>query len=298
MHLRVLLTLILLFGIACVDEAIVSAEPPKVGVWIVEPAQAVAILETSTILDTRNMVAFGMNHVKGSTRVSWKEFSQTGTDGGKLLSTSVLEEKLRKYGVSNEKLVLVVGDPVGGWGEDGRIAWMLRTLGHTNTAIVNGGHAALKAAGAPTKMGTSTTQTPGDFVAKFTSKYDVTTEVLQAALGKDDHAILDTRELREYEGETPYGEIRGGHVPGAKHLHYRELLESDGRLLSAAKLTAKLDALGVKKNDDIYAYCTGGVRSGWFVVVLQHLGYTKARNYAGSMWEWAAGSPDAFPLEK
>jgi thiosulfate/3-mercaptopyruvate sulfurtransferase len=107
--------------------------------------------------------------------------------------------------------------------------------------------------------------------------------------------VLDTREPREYRGETPYGETRGGHVPGARHLFYKDLQAEDGRLLPPARLKARLAALGIGEGTEIVAYCTGGVRSGWVTTVLNDLGL-RARNFAGSMWDWSAGDPAEYPL--
>ena len=61
--------------------------------------------------------------------------------------------------------------------------------------------------------------------------FKIIRDELRNSLGPPGIALLDVREPREYAGETPYGESRGGHVPGAKHLFYKALLESDGKVL-------------------------------------------------------------------
>ena len=85
-------------------------------------------------------------------------------------------------------------------------------------------------------------------------------------------------------------------MPGAKPLYYRELLRPDGTLRPEAEIRTMLKEVGIAKGATIYAYCTGGVRSGWLVTVLRDLGYD-ARNYAGSMWDWAASPAAEYPLE-
>ena len=97
------------------------------------------------------------------------------------------------------------------------------------------------------------------------------------------------REQREYAGETPYGESRGGHVPGAKHLFYRALLKSDGKVLPGDQIKRKLSEIGVREDDEVVSYCTGGVRAAFVTVLLNDAGIA-ARNYAGSMWEWSASN--------
>jgi thiosulfate/3-mercaptopyruvate sulfurtransferase len=115
---------------------------------------------------------------------------------------------------------------------------------------------------------------------------------------KNNPLLIDSREPREFKGATPYGETRGGHLPGAINLHYRALLDARGRLLPRSRLRAKLGKLGIKKSQPLIIYCTGGVRSGWLTVVLAHLGYRNVKNYPGSMWQWAARDAKTHPLVK
>lgn len=120
-------------------------------------------------------------------------------------------------------------------------------------------------------------------------------EQLRDAIALDSAVALDTREDREYRGETPYGEARGGHVPGAKHLWYRDLIGTDGRVLADEALRQRLAPLGITADTEIIAYCTGGVRAAFVTTMLTQAGY-HVRNYAGSMWHWAAGDASVFPL--
>ena len=126
---------------------------------------------------------------------------------------------------------------------------------------------------------------------------EIKKEEVRSKLSNRDVAFLDVREAREYEGKTPYGESRGGHLPPAKHLFYKDLLDKEGRLLPRDEIEKVLADRGVTRDKEVVSYCTAGIRSGWVTAVLNDLGY-KARNYAGSMWEWSAQSAADFPLEK
>lgn len=267
--------------------------------WIIDAEDAAHWIrsESATVLDTRSVVLYRLGHIEGAVRVNWQQFSEAdGADRGKLLPADQLQNAIRAVGVSVDRPVVVVGNPPDDWGEDGRVVWMLRYAGHPRVAFVNGGYDALSDTDLPTsilggKSGTSA------FELRPNRDLLATAEDVSQAVGEVANAVLiDTREAREFRGKTPYGEARGGHVPGAKHLHYKELLNEDGRLLSRKMIRRKLAARGVTSDDSIIAYCTGGVRSGWMVAALQWAGFPDVRNYAGSMWEWAAGSPSERPL--
>lgn len=272
--------------------------------WIVSVAEAKALIEQgATILDARGTKGLtGKQTLEGAIVVTWQQFSQPDMPNkGKLLADdAVLSQKLQEVGVSNDRPVVVIADPVQGWGEDGRIVWMLRTLGHQQAVLVDGGYQGLVDAGVPVAQQTaSEAATPGNFVVNRTAQWEIERDELRAALETKRESknlvVIDVRERREYNGQTPYGEQRGGHVPGAIHIYYKDLLDQEGHLLSREAILAKLSEQGVTPDAEIVTYCTGGIRSGWFTSVLTDLGF-QAKNYAGSMWEWASAATEQHPL--
>ena len=100
--------------------------------------------------------------------------------------------------------------------------------------------------------------------------------------------VIDSRRPEEYNGAVLYGEPRGGHIPGAQNLHWKETITTDYTIKPADALQQMLDDIGVAPDKEIAVYCTGGVRSGHLYFVLKLMGYPNVRNYDGSFWEWAA----------
>ena len=267
---------------------------PDPQAWVIEADAARGLLAQGAVLfDTRNDDLRSALPVEGAVVVAWQEFTESDLPNkGKLLADdAALTKKLQALGVSAGKPVVVIADSQNGWGEDGRIVWTLRSLGHEQSYLVNGGVQALLADGPVTLA----TVTPGDFTVARTDDYAVTKEDLRAGLGSTDLVILDTREPREYAGETPYGESRGGHVPGAKPLFYKDLVGEDGKILQGDALKARLTDLGVGPDTQVVSYCTGGIRSGFVTAVLRNAG-VEAKNYSGSMWEWSAAPAEDYPL--
>jgi thiosulfate/3-mercaptopyruvate sulfurtransferase len=272
-----------------------QAETARTTQWVIEADEARALLASGALLlDTRGQDLKDAQPLAGAVPVIWQDFTNPDlpNKGQLLADDAVLTEKLRALGVSADVPVIAVADSVKGWGEDGRIVWTLRTLGHEQAFLVNGGVAALLAGG---DLAVTPVATPGDFTVARTDAYEVTKEELVTLIDQPDVVIHDTREPREYAGETPYGETRGGHVPGAKHIFYKDLVGADGKILEGDSLKARLADLGVGAETQVVSYCTGGIRSGFVTAVLNDAG-VKARNYAGSMWEWSAADPATYPL--
>lgn len=274
--------------------------------WIVDATIAKQLIESgATILDVRSKITWKLGHVPNACSISWQKFSQkTPPHKGKLLDNSqVLEQLLRQKGISNNQPVIVVGNPTHPihFGEEGRIVWMLHTLGHSQAAFVDGGEAALIKAGVALEMWSNEPQKVGDFQVNRTETWEIKASQLQSRLANPQElTILDNREAREYTGATPYGEKRGGHIPGAVHFYFKELLQPNGFLLSPAQINCKLNQVGIQKDSkkEIITYCTGGIRSAFFVAVLVTLGYTNIKNYTGSMWEWSQAENSSYPLVK
>jgi thiosulfate/3-mercaptopyruvate sulfurtransferase len=266
--------------------------------WIVLPKAASELIAAGAlVLDARGTdLKDKQGLIPNAVAITWQDLSQPNlpTKGRLIEDDAQLTKKLQALGVSKNQSIVVLGDPANGWGEDGRVAWTLRTLGHTKVVIADGGLPALQKLG---KLTIQAPKIPGDFVVARTNRFEVRKEELKDRLGKANTVIFDVREPREYEGKTPYGESRGGHVPGAKGLWYKDLIGKDGNLLPRPEIEKVLASKGLTKDSEVISYCTGGIRSGWFTLLLNDLGY-KAKNYTGSMWEWSASPADQYPLVK
>ncbi|MEL6901986.1 MAG: rhodanese-like domain-containing protein [Cyanobacteria bacterium J06606_4] len=263
--------------------------------WIVDGQEAKQLIEQgATVLDARG--GFTFRSLQGAVPVNWRDFSPTepAARGTLLASDEQLTEQLQALGIRQQLPVVVFGQPPSGWGEEGRIVWMLRSLGHTQAVMVDGGIQALF--DADVTIPQADKKERGDFIVQRDSAWDIQQQDLRRQLGADNLVVIDTREPREFSGETPYGEQRGGHIPGASHLYFKELLDTEGNLLPQQDLFSKLEALSITPESQVVVYCTGGIRSGWLVAVLVSLGY-QAQNYAGSMWEWSAAPAADYPLK-
>lgn len=260
------------------------------GAWILMSRQA-------ALLDARTPTAYGKGHLSGARRVDWESFSDPSgplAKGRLHPDEGVLGRLAGAAGVTNGRPVLVYGDPLAGWGEEGRLAWMLELLGHPDVHVLDGGVAAWTAAG-----GTLTREVPaaatGTFEVRPIPATSATAEDVKRAIGAPGTLLLDTRTDEEYRGATWYGVPRGGHVPGARSFPWKQLLDGSGKLLPAARIR-ELAGAGGQAPTTIIAYCTGGVRSGFVYWALAHAGVTGVRNYPGSWWEWSGRSD--LPVER
>ncbi|MFT6397960.1 MAG: thiosulfate/3-mercaptopyruvate sulfurtransferase [Bradymonadia bacterium] len=259
------------------DEEAVEAIPVFSGIFVTAQEGNEALQAGALFLDARPIHQFLISHPAGAVQISWDDFSDPDERGRLHPDSDLLSERLGALGVSAERQIVVAGGWDTNWGEEARIYWMLRSVGLENVAIVTGGVGAWANAGLDTSWGRQSSA-PEEFSATRDTSVAASIDQLAEA-----DLVLDTRTLEEFEGATLYGESRGGHVPGALHIHWPDLLE-EGSLPTAEALEARL---GVGPEARVTAYCTGGVRSAFVWALLENAGYRNATNYAGSWWEYA-----------
>ncbi|MBI4818370.1 MAG: sulfurtransferase [Deltaproteobacteria bacterium] len=242
----------------------------------------------AVILDARGSAAKAP-FVRGTRVVDWMDMRDgIGRTGRLDDDLSAVARELERAGARWDRKVYVIGAMGHGWGEEGRIWWTLRYLGHPHVYIVDGGIEAWAREGFPIdQQPAREIEAPKrDRTFRVVAPIRVGAEEVKAAIESQRVKILDTRTAAEYEGATPYFEYRGGHIPSALFAPWEKLVGMDGKLLSRSELLEVLDGMGVPRDGKLIAYCTGGVRSAFVVAVLRQLG-RDAANYDGSFWDWS-----------
>ncbi|WP_167884117.1 sulfurtransferase [Leptospira idonii] len=272
--------------------------------WVLSPKQAYLLKQKGAVLlDARDLSLRYLPKVADTKTISWEELSvKSSPNNGKLLSDQEILGKLSKVGIGSDTTVIVIGDPLNGWGEEGRIVWTLRTVGIKKSFWIDGGAKAYTRYLSQVGNGNSETNKGLEIKQDKNAKkkeLDIDHSQLKSALNAPNKKIfvLDVREEREFKGETPYGESRGGHIPGAKWLYFKSFLNQEGYLKSKEEILSVLTKESIPKNGIVVSYCTGGIRSAWTTSVLISYGI-EAKNYSGSMWEWSSLDSKEYPLVK
>jgi thiosulfate/3-mercaptopyruvate sulfurtransferase len=193
--------------------------------------------------------------------------------------------RLRRHGVTgDERLVLYDrGDMVGAM----PAAQMAELAGHPAVAVLLGGVAAWPG---DLELG-SVELTPVKTTWEPRLEAVPTRDELAARLDDGALTILDVRTDEEFRGKGGYPcDPRQGHIPGARHVHVKDLFAGPGQPRSADEVRAL-----VGKAEEVVAYCHSGSRSALATLALRAAGY-RARNYAGSWHEWSR-HPE-LPLER
>ena len=176
-----------------------------------------------------------------------------------------------------------------------RFWWTLRYHGHMNVKVLNGGWQKWVAEGRPITF-KPTKVAPTTFEPKVNPNLICTVDGLKERIGQAGVQIWDARSIEEYDGRNDRGNARKGHVPGANNAEWTQMMSNDDlqTFRPAAEMWEVIDRLGLSPDKEIVSYCQGGIRAAHANFVLTLLGFTNARNYDGSMREWA--NRDDTPL--
>lgn len=256
------------------------------------------------IIDARKNDAYLKGHIPGAVNAFWTYWVNTTVSQGEpgwalIVSKEQLAEKIGALGIDGTKPVVIYIDPLTGWGEDGHALWVLQSYGIPDVKILNGGIKSwIGAGGEISKDKPEIKAVKAPTPVKRIGTLSISTSSVEHNI--ESIKLLDVREDREFAGLKVYGEKHKGRIPGARHIWFKDFLNADGTLQSPAQIRARVEEAGFSINDEIVAYCTGGIRSGFATVVLRIAGFAKAKNYNGSFSEWTGtGKPvDVSKIQK
>lgn len=249
------------------------------------------------LIDVSEPAAFERAHVLGAVGVPAVPGPLfKGRNSLLVMPAAEFEDLAQRLGVSNDSQVVLYD------GGRNRLAargwWTFEHYGLAHARILDGGISAWLAEGRPVTQ-EATTPPRGDFSARAVPEVLCTLDDLRSSVEAGaEGRIWDVRADDEWDGTGARGNARTGRVPGARHLEWVHLVEDAPahRFLPLEEMRARLDAAGIDPAAIEAVYCQGGIRAALGTFVLRLLGNDRARNYDGSMAEWA--NREDTPLER
>jgi thiosulfate/3-mercaptopyruvate sulfurtransferase len=183
---------------------------------------------------------------------------------------------------------VVAYDDAGGALAAARLWWMLRLVGATNVAVLDGGIQAWHALDLP--LGNEVAAPAISSVdVRFDASQMVGYEELASGVAAGALLLVDARAAARYRGEVEPLDRAAGHVPGALNRPYADNLDVHGRFKAPALLRAEFGGLiGDVDPRRVVHMCGSGVTACHNLLAMEHAGLAGSRVFAPSWSGWSS----------
>jgi len=214
----------------------------------------------------------------------------TGRNGRHPLpDPEVLAKKLSDCGVNFNAQVIAYDNEGGIFAS--RLWWLMRWMGHTRVAVLDGGLAGWKRAKLMLEGGTPLIA-PEQFATRPDAVDDmqVGTDFVMAHLDTPDMTVVDARSPERFRGENETLDPVGGRIPGAINRFYADNLDDDGCFFKPApQLRREFEALLVGRDPhQVVQQCGSGVTACHNMLAMELAGLAGSKLYVGSWSEWCS----------
>jgi thiosulfate/3-mercaptopyruvate sulfurtransferase len=206
--------------------------------------------------------------------------SITGRGRHPLPDVSEFRALLGRLGILPSTLVIAY-DAAGG-ATAARLWWMLRSVGHSRVAVLDGGYPAWVAAGQPITVDAPHV-TPTDYPTLPDWTGTVTADDVAEGVSYG-ATVIDSRAPERYRGDIEPIDPRAGHIPGARNIFHANNLDASGHFLPLPELIANFAGVGSRP----IVYCGSGVTACHNLLAMSLANINEARLYPGSWSEWSS----------
>ncbi len=249
-----------------------------------------------------DVLLYDTGHIPGAVKIDWHNDLNDDVVRD-YLDAEQFAELASSRGISPDTTVVFYGDNNNWWAA--YALWVFSLFGHQDLRLLNGGRAKWVA-----ESRDLTIEKPEPEPAEYPVPErddSVIRAFLPDTVGHSEAGLplVDVRSPEEFNGTRLHmpdypneGALRGGHVPGAANVPWKQAANDDGTFKTVEELKGVYEeGAGLKPDDDVITYCRIGERSShtWFVLTYL-LGYEQVRNYDGSWTEY--GNAVRVPIEK
>jgi thiosulfate/3-mercaptopyruvate sulfurtransferase len=199
---------------------------------------------------------------------------------------------LGKLGITSSTKLYVYDDKAGA-NAAARFWWMMRSAGHQNVSVIDGGLQAAIASGKKITKEIPERKSAPPYPFNQWQLPTALIEEVEKAAKDPNKLVIDVRESRRFSGEIEPIDTIAGHIPGAVNAPFAENLSADQQFKSQKELSEKYKQLiGNRDPKNVIVHCGSGVTACHTLLAMEHAGITGAKLYVGSWGEWSRTGRD------
>jgi thiosulfate/3-mercaptopyruvate sulfurtransferase len=205
------------------------------------------------VVDTDVEASYLRGHIAGAVMVP--DNYEKDPDSGRLhiLPPEKFAVMCQDLGIGDDSLVIAYDNNQSLYAA--RLWWALNYYGHTNVKVLDGGWRRWVQEGRTISFDRPQPPAAVKFTPRVNGSIMVGVDELKTVCHRPDAVVWDVRSDGEYDGSNGRGNQRVGHVPGAVHLEWFNLMERDTHRFKPAEAVRRmLTEYGITPDRAVYAY--------------------------------------------
>ena len=205
------------------------------------------------LVDCDVEAGYNRGHIPGAVLVPDNFEKNPDTNRVHIMDPSQFQAMCQGLGIGDDTLVITYDNGQGLTAA--RLWWALNYYGHSNVKVLDGGWRRWLLEGKPVSFARPSAAFGVTFTPKMDDSVMVKADELKAACSMADAVIWDVRSDGEWDGSASRGNQRVGHIPGAVHLEWFNLMDREThRFKPAGEMRGILTEKGITPDKKIFSY--------------------------------------------
>jgi thiosulfate/3-mercaptopyruvate sulfurtransferase len=205
------------------------------------------------IVDTDVEAGYLRGHIPGAVLVPDNYEKDPDTGRVHIMSSDEFAAICQGLGIGDDTLVIAYDNNQSLYAA--RLWWALNYYGHRDVKVLNGGWHSWVKEGRAISFDHPRPPAKVKFTPRVNDSVMVKADELKANCSLDDVVVWDVRSDGEYDGSNSRGNQRVGHVPGAAHLEWFNVMDRETqRFRPAGEIRRMLTEKGITPDKRVYTY--------------------------------------------
>ena len=205
------------------------------------------------LVDCDLEAGYNRGHIPGAVLVPDNFEKNPDTNRVHIMDPGQFQAMCQGLGIGDDTLVITYDNGQGLTAA--RLWWALNYYGHDNVKVLDGGWRRWLLEGKQVSFDRPQAASGVIFTPKVDESLMVKADQLKAVCNMADSVIWDVRSDGEWDGSASRGNQRVGHIPGAVHLEWFNLMDREThRFKSASELRSILSAKGITPDKKVFSY--------------------------------------------
>ena len=205
------------------------------------------------IVDCDVDAGYNRGHIPGAVLIPDNFVKDPDTGRVLMMTADQFQATCERLGISDNSTVICYDNGMSVTAA--RLWWVLNTYGHRDAKVLNGGWRGWVSGGREISFQRPAPAEGVSFTPQLDKSMHVSLDELKVACTLEESIVWDVRTDGEWDGTNNRANTRAGHIPGAIHLEWNNLMDRQThRFKSASEIRQMLTEHGITPDKNIYTY--------------------------------------------